>query len=270
MTIHPHTEDELLAQRGGEIVRAAASASALRLALRERLERERAGRAPRAAGARSARGRGWSGRWPSSRWLVALVAPGTTPAGPTVVQAARWGCSRRRGPAPAHDPCPARRHPGPRGPCPLPVLGGRHRLAGVRHATRTASPATTRRPSSTTTTMTAIDRRLHGGGDPRRCRSPTAAASTDFTVLHRRPHDRDLARARADLHHHRPLDAHQREAAGRAGAARRADLARSTEVRLRASSRATRPPSWDPARSANDEGPAWCRALEERLDVDAS
>ncbi len=101
--MHPHTEDELAAIRGGEIVRAAALSVSAPPALRERLERQRAESRP------SPRRRVWlagglAGAVAVVALLVLLVAPSRTPAGPTVVQAAALGMQPATGPAPARDP----------------------------------------------------------------------------------------------------------------------------------------------------------------------
>jgi hypothetical protein len=108
MTMHPHTDDELAAQRGGEIVRAAALSVSAPPALREALERQRATsrRSPR-------RGLWLAGGLAGAMVVVALAvllaAPSGTPAGPTVVQAATLGMQPATGPAPAQNPL-AREH----------------------------------------------------------------------------------------------------------------------------------------------------------------
>jgi hypothetical protein len=103
MTIHPHSEEELLAQRGGEIVRAAAVSVSAPIALRERLERDRAQARPSRRRRRTTLAAALVGSLAIVALIVALVAPGTTPAGPTVVQAALLGMQPATGPAPAQD-----------------------------------------------------------------------------------------------------------------------------------------------------------------------
>ncbi len=103
MTIHPRSEEELLAQRGGEIVRAAAQSVSAPISLRERLERDRAQARPSRRRWRTARVAAVVGSMAVIALVVALVAPGTTPAGPTVVQAALLGMQPATGPAPAQD-----------------------------------------------------------------------------------------------------------------------------------------------------------------------
>jgi hypothetical protein len=98
MTIHPHSEEELLAQRGGEIVRAAAQSVSAPMSLRERLERDRAQARP----SRRRRRTTVAAALVGSLAIVALVvAPGTTPAGPTAGRTA--GDAAATGPAPAQD-----------------------------------------------------------------------------------------------------------------------------------------------------------------------
>jgi hypothetical protein len=103
MTMYPHSDDELAAQRGGEIVRAAALSVSAPPALREALERQRA-----AAGRTPRRGRWLVGAFAGATMVVValavlLTALSGTSAGPTVVQAATLGMQPATGPAPARD-----------------------------------------------------------------------------------------------------------------------------------------------------------------------
>ncbi len=103
MTIHPHSEEELLAQRGGEIVRAAAHSVSAPITLRERLERDRVQARPSRRRRRTILAAALVGSVAIIALAVALVGAGTTPAGPTVAEAALLGMQPATGPAPAQD-----------------------------------------------------------------------------------------------------------------------------------------------------------------------
>lgn len=104
MTVHDHSADEQLAQRGGDLVRAAARSVSAPLALRERIERERERARPAARRRHLRLGGALVGALAVAALVVGLVAPGGTPGAPTVVQAAQLGLRPATAPAPARDP----------------------------------------------------------------------------------------------------------------------------------------------------------------------
>ncbi len=102
--IPPDHSDEQLAQRGADLVRAAAASVSAPPSLRERIERERDGARPAERRRRWQLGGAVACVLAAAVLVVTLVGTGAGTGGPTVVQAAELGLRPATSAAPARDP----------------------------------------------------------------------------------------------------------------------------------------------------------------------
>jgi hypothetical protein len=104
MTQHdPHRDDEALAERGRSLVHAAVAEARAPLALRERIEADRARARPALRRRRLALGGSLAGLVAAALLAVILATPASGPAGPSVAQAAELATLPATGTAPSVD-----------------------------------------------------------------------------------------------------------------------------------------------------------------------
>ncbi|MDX6655883.1 MAG: hypothetical protein QOH62_676 [Solirubrobacteraceae bacterium] len=101
---NPHRDEEALAELGRSLVQAAVAETHAPLALRERIEADRARARPALRRRRLALGGSLAGLVAAALLAVILASPASGPAGPSVVQAAELATLPATGPAPSVDP----------------------------------------------------------------------------------------------------------------------------------------------------------------------